>query len=667
MENEFSTFADIYKETGMKKTNNITRRVLAVILSLAMMFSTMVFTSFAADGDEPHVHSYDDGVVTVEPGCLSPGVKTFTCSGCPEGTDGHSYTEEIPAAGHKFAKVGESVAPTCTQRGYDNEVCTVCKAARQANFVAANGHSYETERVAVSCTGDGGTLYTCSICAAKPESEREMKWQYLESDETALGHDMGEYKIVKYHDDETGVDAYAKQAECQREGCDYKAYELGADESVNIYYCVQYVNDYANGTKVTMSDGSVLDAEPYNNPAFLQTDFVLAGTKAPAFKGDTPTRGATEEYGKYTFTGWTTDDGDLEAVNGNLIVHANFVGEAVTHFVVFYNPDGSQIGQAYHVGHGEGLAYPAENPTYVKHPDNFHYEFDHWNTDLSAVYSDRSVHAVYNPVGKTYKIIYCDYNGSQLASEVFQYGEAPKNNPTNIYRPEDETYIYEFSGKWTYKYEAPSGETTAMFSEDYLVDTLRTPSKVRCLDCNRGYDYFEYDPANENDQYMTDVEKGIIRVYADYYTRAKIYKLRVMAVDSEYYPIYNAGTIQVLNPDGSLRKTATLGDDATAVLELTYEKYYTIQVTYMGEVAQETITLDERNRSDNFPTLRLVLGSPAAIQEDHADHCTCISHTPFIGRIYIAFLNVIYRLTGRKIVCCFDMYERHADQLVYTA
>ena len=40
-------------------------------------------------------HSYGDGVQTTAPGCETTGVKTYTCSVC-----GHSYTEEIPAAGH---------------------------------------------------------------------------------------------------------------------------------------------------------------------------------------------------------------------------------------------------------------------------------------------------------------------------------------------------------------------------------------------------------------------------------------------------------------------------------------------------------------------------------------------------------------------------------------
>ena len=643
----------------MKMTLKFGKRGMAVILSIALVLSSLVFTSFAADGDETHVHTYDNGVVTIEPGCFSEGVKTFTCTSCPEGTDGHSYTEPIPAE-HIFA-FAERHDPTCTQKGYDLEICSRChQVSRQTNFVSANGHQYVDTRVEVSCTDDGGTLRTCSVCADKPENEREQGWQYLVPDETALGHDMSEYEIVVYGD------AYAKKAVCQRADCDYYAYELGADETVNIYYQVRYVNDFAAGTKETMGDGTVLEKAPFEHE-FLQTEYVLKGTAVPAYEGDTPERGATVDYGAYSFSEWTTSEGDMQNVQNNMIIHAAFEGIEVDHWVTFYNPDAKVLGDVIWVHHGESASYTGLTPTYAKYPDNYHYVFDRWDIeDLSAIYSNRSVNAIYTPVGKTYKIIYCDYNGAQLDSEVFQYGQAPEHNPTYIDRPEDDTFYYEFSGIWKFKYEAPSGETTEFFTEDYTVDRLITPYNAKCLDCNRGYEYFEYDPANENDDYMSDVEKGIVRVFADYYTRAKLYYVRVTVVDSEGYPVYNAGNIQVLNPDGSLYKTATLGDDASVVLELTYNVYYTIQVSYMGEMAQQTVTLDQRNRDkDLCPNVRIVLGSYSQYQEGDSDSCSCMCHMPLIGRIYIAFLNLIYRLTGRKIVCCPDMYETHADQLVY--
>ena len=72
----------------------------------------------------PHVHSYTPSV-TQEPTCIAPGLRTFTCS-C-----GESYTENIPAAGHKWA-VKETVSTeynedgTVKQEGYTIWKCSVC-------------------------------------------------------------------------------------------------------------------------------------------------------------------------------------------------------------------------------------------------------------------------------------------------------------------------------------------------------------------------------------------------------------------------------------------------------------------------------------------------------------------------------------------------------------
>ena len=656
LELNYSQFA-VRRNTIMKKTMKIGRRSLAIVLSILMVFSALVFSVGAAD-PEPgeHVHHYDIVEVTIEPTCYEDGLRTYTCSTCDDGVEGHSYTEPI-SAGHNL-QFSYHTDPTCSQQGYDTYVCSRCQVAVRKNFENPLGHRYSEEIIPVNCTEDGGILYTCTVC-----DESEPGHSYFESTETALDHDMGEYRIVTYGD------AYAKLAECQREGCDYTAYELGEDESVNIYYRVQYVNDYVTNATDVASDGTTLSVAPFRSE-FVGNEYVLAGTPAPEYSGETPTRDATYDYGAYEFAGWTTNDGNVDCVESNMILHAKFNGVDVQHWVVFENPNGARINtEDQWVNHGESGVYPAEDPTYSR-TGFYNYVFNHWDTDLDTVYSNRAVKAIYDEVGKEYKIIYCDYNGSQLASEVFNYGQAPTANPTDLERPNDETFYYAFSGKWIYRYDAPSGETYETFSEFYDVSNkLVCPNNPApfCLDCGRGYDSFEYDPANENDPYMTDIEKGIIRVFADYYTRPKIYRVRVVAVDSDGDPIRNAGTIQVLGSEGHLYKTATLDDDASAVLELTYDKFYTIQVSYSGEVAQQTITLDERNMSENFPTVRLVLGSPSAIQEDHAETCSCICHTPLIGRIYIAFLNVIYRLTGRKIVCCFDMYETHKDQLVYTA
>ena len=56
-------------------------------------FFSFEYAAASGGGDDVHTHQYDEGVVTTEPTCEGDGVKTFTCSGCDENTEGHTRTE----------------------------------------------------------------------------------------------------------------------------------------------------------------------------------------------------------------------------------------------------------------------------------------------------------------------------------------------------------------------------------------------------------------------------------------------------------------------------------------------------------------------------------------------------------------------------------------------
>lgn len=73
-----------------------------------------------------HTHSYSSSVTT-QPTCTQAGVRTYRCS-C-----GSSYTEAIPATGHKY--VNTVVAPTLTERGYTKHTCSVCKYSYTDTYV----------------------------------------------------------------------------------------------------------------------------------------------------------------------------------------------------------------------------------------------------------------------------------------------------------------------------------------------------------------------------------------------------------------------------------------------------------------------------------------------------------------------------------------------------
>ena len=79
-------------------------------------------------------------------------------------------TTTVPATGHTNgeAVVENEVAPTCANGGsYDSVVyCTVCstEVSRTPTTVAALGHKYESAVTAPTCTAEGYTTYTCTVC-----------------------------------------------------------------------------------------------------------------------------------------------------------------------------------------------------------------------------------------------------------------------------------------------------------------------------------------------------------------------------------------------------------------------------------------------------------------------------------------------------------------------
>ena len=199
----------------------------AIILKFSTEASnpgTIIVDDVAIEKTGSHTHEYI-GTVTKQPTCGATGVKTFTCS-CGEGT----YTETIPATGahiydnacdtscnvcgatrtvsHSYSgacdrycnlcgakKVGLGVSAqhtydnacdadcnvcgeirSVTDHTYDNACdtdCNTCGAVRQAS------HSYKAVVTAPTCTAQGYTTYTCTVCGDS------YKGNYTD----ALGHD----------------------------------------------------------------------------------------------------------------------------------------------------------------------------------------------------------------------------------------------------------------------------------------------------------------------------------------------------------------------------------------------------------------------------------------------------------------------------------------------
>ena len=137
-------------------------------------FTPICFFTFAyAEAEaEEHVHSYDKGEVTTEPGCETTGIKTYTCSGCEEDTEGHTKTETIPATGHEWDSGEQTKDPTCKDKGEKTYTCQNDSSHTKIEEIPTTGeHTWgEGEQTkAPTCKDKGEMTYTCTVdgCTGK--------------------------------------------------------------------------------------------------------------------------------------------------------------------------------------------------------------------------------------------------------------------------------------------------------------------------------------------------------------------------------------------------------------------------------------------------------------------------------------------------------------------
>jgi len=137
-------------------------------------------------------HSFGEGVVT-EPTCGGVGYTSYTCENCGEvKTD-----NEVPALQHTYGEWTETLAPTCTEAGLKEKVCSVCHDTAEGHVLTeelpALGHAYETEVIAPTYEKGGHTLHTCSVCG---DNYKDSFTAALDGRVEAV--ELGEKLVIKY-------------------------------------------------------------------------------------------------------------------------------------------------------------------------------------------------------------------------------------------------------------------------------------------------------------------------------------------------------------------------------------------------------------------------------------------------------------------------------------
>lgn len=159
--------ADSWKSVDMRNTTGSVYK--ATIAAYEVTDEDILYYITATDGanvvycgtaDEPNVivPHYLTRKITKKATCTEDGVITYTCTKCNE-----SYTEKIPATGHKYNDVVTEAS--CDKGGYTLHTCTNCGDTYKDDFTAPTGHKYTKTTVKqASCEIDGVSVYTCDTC-----------------------------------------------------------------------------------------------------------------------------------------------------------------------------------------------------------------------------------------------------------------------------------------------------------------------------------------------------------------------------------------------------------------------------------------------------------------------------------------------------------------------
>ncbi len=113
-------------------------------------------------------HTWDAGVVTVEPTYTQEGVKTYTCTACSA-----TKTEKMPVVDHTHTwdEGVVTLAPTHTQEGVKTLTCTICGETKTEAIAVLPDHEWDEGAVTQepTCTQNGVKTYTCTCGAQKTE------------------------------------------------------------------------------------------------------------------------------------------------------------------------------------------------------------------------------------------------------------------------------------------------------------------------------------------------------------------------------------------------------------------------------------------------------------------------------------------------------------------
>lgn len=206
-------------------------------------------------------HSFTNYTNNNDANCTNNETRTSNCDQC-----GKVHTEEIPdsSLGHKY--VSNVVAPSCTEDGYTENICSVCndRYVVENSQNAALGHSFiETQIVCADCISEGVMQYTCTNC-------NEYYQEYIDINPNNHS-ELIFARTVEPTDTEDGFDIY------------YCSNLCGYWEKQNIIPCEKnadidsYIQSYNNALETIINDFS-----PYTSDSVALYNEAIVNAKSDA-------------------------------------------------------------------------------------------------------------------------------------------------------------------------------------------------------------------------------------------------------------------------------------------------------------------------------------------------------------------------------------------------
>mgnify|MGYP003304503240 CR=1 FL=1 len=214
----------------------------------------------------------------------------------------------------------------------------------------------------------------------------------------------------------------------------------------------------------------------------LQSTMVNYG-EYPSYESAIPTREADAQY-TYTFSGWSPE---WDWVGGNQSYYAQYDATINRYEVAFYDWDGALL-QSEWVNYGEWPTYYNSDP-WRESNTQYTYTFIGWSPQLDIVTGHQSYYAQYEATLNQYEITFLNWDGEVLQSTMVDYGAIPEYLGVTPTKPEDDQYVYTFSGwepeitivvayaEYTAQYDATDKVTTVI--ENTQSDEVKTYKILR--------------------------------------------------------------------------------------------------------------------------------------------------------------------------------------------